>query len=92
MIYCEEGNFVGTKIPKFCSSRKCNVVQYYGYFTAGCNKFYDDDWNSNEYLLCSNITGFKIEMLRKFELEILIAKMSFKEKADIYNDYHSYQP
>lgn len=31
-----------------------------------------------------------MQLLRKFEVEILIGKLSFKEKADIYNEVNGY--
>lgn len=32
-----------------------------------------------------------MNLLRKFQVEIVIGKLSFKEKADIYNESHGYQ-
>lgn len=31
-----------------------------------------------------------MKLLRKFEVEILLGKLSFKEKADIYNEMYAY--
>lgn len=91
VIYHEtRGTFLGCRIPKLCSGRSCNMVQHYGYYTLGEKKYYDEDWEEHEYLLCSGKTAFEIRMLKKFEIEILLGKLSFKEKADIYNDVHEY--
>lgn len=33
---------------------------------------------------------FDMKLLRKFEVEILLGKLSFKEKVDIYNEMYGY--
>ena len=85
-----KGTFIASKIPKVCCNRKCQLTQRYGYYTVGNDKFYDENWDSNEFLLSTSRTAFTLSLLQKFEYEILIAKMSFKEKVDIYNSVHGY--
>lgn len=85
-----KGTFIASKIPKVCCNRKCQLTQHYGYYSVGNDKFYDEDWDTNEFLLSTARTAFSISLLKKFEYEILIAKMSFKEKAEIYNSVHGY--
>ena len=91
MVYHEtRGSFMASRIPKVCSNRSCKLIQHYGYYTIGESKFYDEDWQENDYLLSSGKTAFDINLLRKFEVEILLGKLSFKEKADIYNEVNGY--
>ena len=91
IIYHEKkGTFMGCRIPKVCSNRQCNFTQHYGYYTIGDNKFFDEDWNEHEYFVCSRKTVFDMMLLSKFEYEILLGKISFKEKADIYNAVNGY--
>ncbi len=33
-------------------------------------------------------TAFTMDMLQRFEREILIGQISFKQRADLYNDIH----
>lgn len=91
MVYHKtRGSFMGCRIPKVCSNRSCKLIQHYGYYTIGESKFYDEDWQENDYLLSSGKTAFDMKLLRKFEVEILLGKLSFKEKADIYNEMYAY--
>ena len=73
-----------------CTNKNCQFTQHYGYYTVGSKKFFDEDWWHNEFLVTSARTVFSIDLLKKFEIEILIAKMSFKEKAEIYNAANGY--
>lgn len=92
VVYDEvKGSFLASKIPKVCSNNKCNFIQHYGYYTVGNEKCFDDDWSENECLLSSARTAFNINLLEKMKVKILIAKTSFKGKADIYNAVHGYQ-
>lgn len=89
IVYHEtKGTCLGSKIPKVCCVKKCSFTQHYGYYTIGDKKYYDEDWVDNEYLLCSTRTAFDLTFLKKYEIEILLSKMSFKEKAEIYNAFH----
>lgn len=91
IVYHElRGSFMGCCIPKVCSNRSCKLIQHYGYYSIGESRFYDEDWHENDYLLSSGKTAFDMQLLRKFEVEILIGKLSFKEKADIYNEVNGY--
>ena len=79
---------------KYCSNRrgKCKVVQYYGYATIGNHDGlqYDDEWNSLTYFVSSQETAFEMSMLDKFDAEMLIGQVSYKQKADIYNYQNGY--
>ncbi|CAH1274686.1 Hypp5386 [Branchiostoma lanceolatum] len=74
------GTFFGMKYPRICS-QKCNFVQHYGaFYTLDGKKYYDDDWERNEFLLSSSS-----KMLQDFDGELLIGILSYEQKADIYN-------
>ena len=42
------------------------------------------------YFVSSQETGFEMSLLKKFDLELLIGQLSYKQKADIYNVYEGY--
>ena len=82
------GTFMGCRVPKVCHNKYCQMIQHYGYYTVEANKFYDEDWEKQEYFLSKGKMAFDMKLLHKFEVEVLIGKLSFKEKADIYNEVH----
>ena len=91
VVYDEtKGTFLASKIPKVCTSKKCHFTQHYGYYTVGNSKFFDEDWKKNEFFLSTSKTAFTMDLLKKLEIEIHLGKLSFKEKAEIYNDVHGY--
>ena len=49
----------------------------------GC--YYDDDWAELTYFVSSQESAFEIAMLQKFDAELLIGQISYKQKADIFN-------
>ena len=42
------------------------------------------------YFVSTQETGFEMSMLKRFDLELLIGQLSYKQKADIYNVYEGY--
>ena len=42
------------------------------------------------YFLSSQETGYELEMLRRFDVELLIGQVSYQQKADIYNISNGY--
>lgn len=80
---------MGSHIPKLCSHRSCKLVQHYGYNIIGEDMVFGEDQNELEYMLSSGKTAFEMQLLRKFE--ILVGKLSFQEKANIYNNVHGYR-
>lgn len=82
IIYDEElGTLPGTQYQKYCRKPGCRLYQYYGYHTTGVNGkiVYDTSWNC-----------LKISMIKRFDVELLIGQISYKQKADIYNYVHGY--
>ena len=70
----------------------CRLTQFYGYSKEGDKSGiqYDDEWLTYTYFLSSQETGFKLSMLQKFDVKLLIGQVSYKQKADIYNVYNGY--
>lgn len=94
-IYTEEyGTVVGTHYHKYCQKfrKGCNFRQYYGYSSEGNQSliFYDTQWAEQKYFVSSSETAFEVDMLRKFDSEILIGQISYNQKAEIYNYFNVY--
>ena len=94
-IYTEEyGTVVGTHYHKYCQKfrKGCNFRQYYGYSSEGNQSliFYDTQWAEQKYFVSSSETAFELDMLRKFDSELLIGQISYNQKAEIYNYFNGY--
>ena len=42
------------------------------------------------YFISSQETGFEMELLKHFDIELLIGQIAYKQKADIYNVVKGY--
>lgn len=89
-LYTETlGAVPATHFHKYCQNYRkgCKYVQYYGYHRSGNGTTiqYNENWISLPYFLSSQETGFEMTMLQKYDVELLIGKMSYKQKTDIYN-------
>lgn len=51
---------------------------------------YDEDWFELPYFVASSKTGLSMSFLRRYDTELLISQVSYKEKSEIYNVYHDY--
>ena len=72
--------------------RGYKLTQFYGYSKEGDKPGvrYDDDLKSHTYFISSQETAFELAMLQKFDAELFIGQISYKQKADIYNVYNGY--
>ena len=43
-----------------------------------------------KYFISTSETGFELKMLSRFDVELLIGQISYKQKADIYNYSNNY--
>ena len=86
------GTLPGTHFTKYCRKRGCSLQQHYGFYSQGSSSevTYDEDWSSLEYFMSTHETAFSLELLRRLDKEILIGQISYKQRADIYNDVHGY--
>ena len=66
------------------------MQQHYGYYTEGDTSKvkYDEDWYALSYFMSTRETAFSMNMLHRLDTEILIGQISYKQRADIYNDIH----
>ena len=71
--------------------RGCKVTQFYGYTREGDGgPLYDNDCLDHTYFISTQETGFELSMLKKFDAELLIGQVSYKQKATIYNITNGY--
>lgn len=89
------GTIPGSHYHKFCTNRACGCTQYYGYYTTGgpqstSQVLFNPEWGSLPYFASSRETVFSMSALHRFESEILLGQMSFKQCADVYNHIHDH--
>ena len=48
------------------------------------------DWNENKYFMSSQETAFDLQLLVRFDVQLLIGQTSYKQTAEIYNIIHGY--
>lgn len=94
-IYTDtQGTLLGSHVVKYCqNSRKgCKFSQHYGYHTLSDSSVshYDKNWNELPYLLSTNQTAFEMKLLERFDVELLIGELSYKQKSEIYNCMNGY--
>ena len=86
------GTMPGTHYTKYCRRRGCSFQQHYGYFSCGDSSDvkFDDDWYTLSYFMSTRETAISMDMLQRLDKEILIGQVSYKQRAEIYNDVHGY--
>ena len=86
------GTLPGTHYTKYCRRGGCSFQQHYGYYTIGDSSevTYDQEWSVQEYFLATRETAISMDMLHRLDKELLIGQLSYKQRADIYNDVHGY--
>lgn len=84
------GTIPGSHFHKTCKNRGCGYTQYYGYYTlkGSAQIFFNKDWDSLPYFVSSRETVFSMASMQRFESEILLGQLSFKQSAEIYNLIH----
>ena len=84
------GTVPSLQYTKYCRRKGCSFQQHYGYHCEGNvgEVTYDNDWFRLPYFLSTRETAFSMEMLRRLDKEILIGQISYKQRADIFNDVH----
>jgi Zn finger protein HypA/HybF involved in hydrogenase expression len=94
-IYTEsEGTLLGSHYHKFCQNYRkgCSFTQYYGYCTTGEKSVttYEKDCDQLPYFISTSQTAFETELLKKFDVELLIGELSYQQKSNIYNYFNGY--
>jgi len=84
------GTIPGSHFHKICKNRLCGYTQYYGYYTlkGSTQVFFNRDWECLPYFVSSWETVFSKASMQRFETEILLGQLSFKQCAEIYNQIH----
>lgn len=85
------GTVLATHYTKYCRRRGCSFQQHYGYHAQGNvgEMRYDKNWFTLPYFLSTRETAFSTDMLRRLDKEILIGQISYKQRADIFNEVHT---
>ena len=92
VVYDEvHGTYIGCHYIKFCRNVTCKFRQYYGkHTTDGVELYYDQDWMDNNFFLLTQQTAFSMRLIKNFDTELLIGRISYNQKANIYNTIHGY--
>ena len=93
VVYCDTiGTIAGSHYHKTCTNRGCGYTQYYGYYTkkGSTDVYFNSDWASLPYFASSRDTFLSIGLMQRWDVEILLGQISFKQCADIYNEIHKY--
>ena len=97
-LYTDDmGTIPATLYQKYCSnSRKgCTFTQHYGFHYVSSDEstsaIPDSNWNVLPYFVSTSKTCFSMAFLEKFDAELLLGQVSYKQKCDIYNYYHKYE-
>lgn len=95
VVYTDDmGTIPGSAYRKGCrnSHKGCSFTQHYGFhcFKDGENSQMaaDSNWAELPYFLS---TAFATAFLNKFDVELLLGQISYKQKSEIYNFYHKYE-
>lgn len=93
-LYTDDmGTVPATHFRKSCSNshKGCTFTQHYGfhYFNEehSTTAIADDDWAELPYFISTSKTGFSMAFLERFDAELLLGQVSYKQKSDIYNFY-----
>ena len=98
VLYTEDmGTVPGTLFRKYCcnSHKGCTFTQHYSFHsfnhheTSECVA--DSNWAELPFFVSTHKTGFSLSFLQKFDAELLLGQVSYKQKSDIYNYYHKYE-
>lgn len=94
-VYTEsQGTTLGSHYVKFCQNYRkgCSFNQYYGYHTTGTRSthYYDKNLEKYPYFVSTSETVFELALLKRFDFEVLIGELSYKQKSEIYNCINGY--
>ena len=82
------GKLSAIHYTKYCRKTGCSLQQLYGYYSVDNKEvIYDNNALELPYFMCSRETGFSVSNLKRFDAECLLGQISYKQGAEIYNDY-----
>jgi len=97
-LYTDDiGTVPATLFRKYCSNspKGCTFTQHYGfhYFNHHdtSKAVADSNWSELPYFVSTSKSGFAMAFLERFDAELLLGQVSYKQKSDIYNYYHKYE-
>ena len=93
VIYDHElGTMPTIHYTRYCRTKGCSFQQHYGYYSKGDTDsiIYNSDALDQTYFMASRETGFTLNLLRRLDSECLIGQISYKQAAEIYNNYNKY--
>ena len=76
------GTLPAVHYRKYCANSRqgCKVVQHYGYHTRGQSQHHvDEDWKGKKYFISSQETAFELQLLVKFDVQLLIGQISSRD-------------
>ena len=84
------GTVHSTHFYRYCTNHACGYLHHYGYYTSGkasqtSQVVFEKEWESLRYFLSSRKMAFSLNLLKRFNSEILFGQMSFKQCAKVYN-------
>ena len=97
-LYTDEmGTVPATLFRKYCSNshKGCTFTQHYSFHSfnnkENSETVADSDWDELPYFVSTSKTGFSLTFLERFDSELLLGQVSYKQKCDIYNYFHKYE-
>ena len=92
IYYHKLGTIPAIHYTKYCRKRGCTYQQHYGYHSIGDGNgvIYDSNCLSLPYFMSSRESAFDMKVLNRFDVNILIGQISYRQATDIYNYYHGY--
>lgn len=91
------GTVPATQFRKYCQNYRkgCTFTQHYSYHSltddGDANIIYDDNWADLPYFVSTSKTAFSTKLLERFDAEMLIGQVSYRQSCDIYNYYNKYE-
>lgn len=95
-VYTDQmGTVPATHFRKYCQNnhKGCSFTQHYGFYMTGDNSIlhFDSNWSKLPYFLCTAMTAFEVTFLDRFEVELFLGQITYKQKCDMYNFMHKYE-
>ena len=89
ICYTRDGTKSAWRYKRKC--RRCSIQENVTYFNRGKNRYLDvTEALEAKWILSTEDTAIEIELLKDFELELLIGYLTFRSKCDIYNSKFGY--
>lgn len=84
------GTIPASHFHKYCTNRGCGLTQYYGYHTIDSSVYFDSNWDQLPFFISSRESAFSLSLMKRFNAEVVVGQLSFKQCAEVYNYTHNY--